>query len=116
MAAGPPTSEAVFMFEVLISYQLPGILDEPELGSWLADQMQALSVEAVAFLPPESAVDPDRDGLVRFALEADGARSAEDRIADLVTDMRMLGLRPETVAVQPAQQQVPDASQGRSSP
>ena len=116
MAAGPPTSEAVFMIEVLISYQLPEILDEPELRSWLAGQMQALSAEAVAFLPPESPVDHDRDGLVRFALEADAARSAEDRIADLVTDMRMLGLRPETVAVHHAPQQVPDASRDRSSP
>src|SRR5437588_9112985 len=92
------------MIEVLISYQLPEILDEPELRSWLADRMQALSAETVAFLPPESAVDHDRDGLMRFALEADAARSAEDRIADLVTDMRMLGLRPETVAVHHAQQ------------
>ena len=116
MAAGPPASEAVFMIEVLISYQLPEILDEPELRSWLADRMQALSAEAVAFLPPESAVDHDRDGLVRFALEADAARSAEDHIADLVTDMRMLGLRPEAVAVHHAQQQVPDASRDRSSP
>ncbi len=116
MAAGRPTSEAVFMIEVLISYQLPEILDEPELRSWLAGQMQALSAETVAFLPPEYTVDHDRDGLVRFALEADAARSAEDRIADLVTDMRMLGLRPETVAVHHAPQRVPDASRDRSSP
>jgi hypothetical protein len=33
---------------------------------------------------------------VRFALESDAARSAEDRIAELVTDMRMLGLGPDT--------------------
>jgi hypothetical protein len=104
------------MLEVLISYQLPEVLDEPELRSWLAGQMQALSAEAVAFLPPECAVDPDRDGFARFALEADAARSAEDRIADLVTDMRMLGLRPETVAVHQAPQRVLGASRGRSSP
>ena len=98
MAAGPPTYEAVSMIEVLISYQLPAGLDESELRSWLAGRMRALSAEAVAFLPPASVVDHDRDGLVRFALDSDAASSAEDRIADLVTDMRMLGLRPETVA------------------
>ena len=116
MATGPSTYDAESMIEVLISYQLPESLDESELRSWLADRMQALSAEAVAFLPPESAVDHDRDGLVRFALAADAARSAEDRIADLVTDMRMLGLRPETVAVHHAPQQVPDASRDRSRP
>jgi hypothetical protein len=116
MAAGLPASETVSMIEVLISYHLPESLDESELRSWLAGQMQALSAVPVAFLPPESAVDHDRDGLVRFALEADAARSAEDRIADLVTDMRMLGLRPETVAVHHAPQQVPDASRDRPSP
>lgn len=98
MATGPPTYEAVSMIEVLISYQLPAGLDESELHSWLAGRMQALSAEAVAFLPPGSVVDHDRDGLVRFTLDSDAASSAEDRIADLVTDMRMLGLRPETVA------------------
>ena len=73
-------------------------MDESELRSWLANQTQALSAEAVTFLSPDGPTDHDRDGLVRFALESDAARSAEDRIADLVTDMRMLGLRPETVA------------------
>jgi hypothetical protein len=47
---------------------------------------------------------------VRFALDSDTARSAEDRIADLVTDMRMLGLRPETVAVYHRPQRSPNAS------
>jgi hypothetical protein len=116
MAAGLPTSETVSMIEVLISYQLPANLDESALRSWLANQMQALSAEAVAFLPPGSAADHDRDGLVRFALDSDAACSAEDRIADLVTDMRMLGLRPETVAVYDAPQLAPDASRDRSPP
>src|SRR5205085_11968850 len=99
MAAGPPASEAVLMIEVLISYARPQSLDEPELRSWLASQAQTLAAEAVTFLPPDGPTDRDRNGLVRFALDSDSARSAEDRIADLVTDMRMLGLRPETVAV-----------------
>jgi hypothetical protein len=106
MAAGAPRPEAVLMIEVVISYQLPEILDEPELRSWLAGQMPALSAEVV-LLPPEHSVGQGRDGLVRFGLDADAARSVEDRIADLVTDMRMLGLRPETVVVHHAQQQVP---------
>ena len=116
MAAGPPSSEAVCMIEVLISYRLPERLDEPELRSWLAAQMQTLSAGAVAFLPPESAVDHDRDGLVRLALDSATACSVEDRIADLVTDMRMLGLRPETVAVNRAPQGDPDASRDGSCP
>lgn len=99
MAVHAPTSEAASMIEVLISYCRPESLEEPELRSWLGDQVQTLSAQAVMFLPPESTMDHDRDGLVRFALDADTARSAEDRIAELVTDMRMLGLGPNTVAV-----------------
>jgi hypothetical protein len=116
MAAGPPTYQAVSMIEVLISYELPASLDESELRSWLAGRMQALSAEAVAFLPPESPTDRHDDGLVRFALDSDAAGSVEDRIADLVTDMRMLGLRPETVAVYHAPQRAPDTSRDRPSP
>jgi hypothetical protein len=102
MAAGLSAHEASSMIEVLISYQLPESLDEPQLRTWLADQMQALSAQALAFLPPGSAAAPDHDKLVWFALDPDPARATEDRIADLVTDMRMLGLRPETVAVHDA--------------
>ena len=115
MAVGPPTLEAVLMIEVLISYARPESLDEPQLRSWLANQVQALSAEAVTFLPPDEPTAHDRDGLVRFALDSDTARSAEDRIADLVTDMRMLGLRPETVAVYHGPQRSPDASRDRPS-
>ncbi len=116
MAAGRPGSETVSIVEVLISYRLPERLDEPELRTWLAAQMQTLSAGAVAFLPPESAADHDHDGLMRLALDSDTARSIEDRIADLVTDMRMLGLRPATVAVHRAPQGHPDASRDGSSP
>jgi hypothetical protein len=110
MAAGLPASEAVLMIEVLIAYARTESLDEPELRSWLANQLQTLSAEAVTFLPPDRPTDHDRDGLVRFALDSDSVRLAEDRIADLVTDMRMLGLQPETVAVYHAPQRSPDAS------
>jgi hypothetical protein len=102
------------MLEVLISYARPESLDEPELHSWLANQAQALSAEAVTFLPPDGPTGHDRDGLVRFAFDSDTERSAEDRIANLVADMRMLGLRPETVAVYHGPQRSPDAS--RDSP
>ena len=115
MAAGLPASQAALMIEVLISYARPESLDEPELRSWLANQVKTLSAEAVTFLPPDGPTDHDRDGLVRFALDSDTARSAEHRIADVVTDMRMLGLRPETVAVYQAPQRSPDASRDRPS-
>lgn len=102
------------MIEILISYCRPESLDEPELRAWLADQVQTLSAEAVTFLPPEPTMDHDRDGLVRFALDADTACSAEDHIAELVTDMRMLGLGPDTVAVYHAPQQLLDAGEDHS--
>jgi hypothetical protein len=96
MAVGCARPEAVSVIEVLISYCRPAALDEPELRAWLADQVQTLAAQPVTFLPPEPTMDHDRDGIVRFALDADAARSAEDRIAELVTDMRMLGLGPDT--------------------
>ena len=114
MAAGLPASEAVLMIEVLISYARPESLDKPELRSWLANQVKTLSAEAVTFLSGQPTAR-DRDGLVRFALGSDTARLAEDRIADLVTDMRMLGLRPETVAIYHGPQRSPDASRDRPS-
>jgi hypothetical protein len=96
MAVGCARPEAVSVIEVLISYCRPAALDEPELRAWLADQVQTLAAQPVTFLPPAPTMDHDRDGIVRFALDADAARSAEDRIAELVTDMRMLGLGPDT--------------------
>jgi hypothetical protein len=96
MAVGCAGSEAVSVIAVLISYRRPAGLDEPELRAWLADQVQALSAQPVTFLPPKPTMEHDHDGIVRFALESDAARSAEDRIAELVTDMRMLGLGPDT--------------------
>ena len=116
MSVGLPTSDTVFMIEVLISYQLPESLAEAELRSWLGDQMRVLSGEAAEVQPPGSADDPHRNYLLRFALGTDPTRSADDRIAELVTDMRMLGLRPETVAVHRAPQGDPDASRDGSSP
>lgn len=104
------------MIEVLISYCLPATLDEPELRSWLADQVQTLSAEAVTFLPREPTMDHDRDGLVRFALDPDTARSVEDRIGELVTDMRMLGLAPSTLIVCHAAPQALDAREDHSRP
>jgi hypothetical protein len=104
------------MIEVLISYCRPESLDEPELRVWLAEQVQTFSAQAVTFLPPEPTMDGDRDGIVRFALDSASTRSAEDRIAELVTDMRMLGLGPDTVAVHHAPPPVLDAGEDRSSP
>lgn len=116
MSVGVPTSDTVFMIEVLISYQLPESLAEAELRSWLSDQMRVLSGEAAEVLPPGSADDPFRNYLLRFALGADPTRSADDRIAELVTDMRMLGLRPEIAAVSTAQSGAVDATRDSSRP
>ena len=116
MSVGLPTSDTVFMIEVLISYQLPESLAEAELRSWLGDQMRVLSGEAAEVQPPGSADDPHRNYLLRFALGADPTRSADDRIAELVTDMRMLGLRPEIVAMSHAQTRAVDATRHGSIP
>lgn len=116
MSVRPPSSDTVFMIEVLIAYQLPESLAEAELRSWLGDQMRVLSGEAAEVLPPGSADDQHREYLLRFALGADPTRSADDRIAELVTDMRMLGLRPEIIAVHRAPQQVPDTAGDHSRP
>lgn len=89
------------MTKVLISYQLPQSLDASELRSWLGDQMRVLSGDSAELLPGSPA-DPPRDHLLRFALGSDLSRSAEDRIAELLTDMRMLGLQPRLVAVSDA--------------
>ena len=85
------------MIELLLAYQRPANLAEPEFRSWLAASTTALTHTSVS-----STVEPSRLGArsaLRLTMDADPrCRCTHDAITELLGDMRMLGLRPEVTA------------------
>ena len=82
--------------EVLIRLQRPALLT-PELRAWLADRMD----RGRAVLTRERANGSDRGALL-LRVEVNGGSNggAEEEVADLMTDLRLLGLRPALVSEQ----------------
>jgi len=85
------------MIELLLAYQRPSSLAEPEFRSWLAASTKALTRASAS-----STVEPSRIGarnVLHLTINADPrCRCTHDAIADLLGDMHMLGLRPEVIA------------------
>ena len=84
------------MAEVLIRLQRPALLT-PELRAWLADRMDG----GRATLARERANGSDRGALL-LRVEVPGVSddAVESEVADLITDLRLLGLRPALVSEQ----------------
>jgi len=84
------------MAEVLIRLQRPAFVT-PELRAWLADRVQ----EGRAVLARERANGSDHGGLLLRLDVANGSRDAvQEEVTDLMTDLRLLGLRPALVSEQ----------------
>jgi hypothetical protein len=88
------------MPELLISFRRPPSLAQADLYGWFASQDRALAalsgrLEAGATTSHAAETDPS---LLRVSLPAGRGRSADDRITELLADMRMLGLNPQIVA------------------
>jgi hypothetical protein len=84
------------MSEVLIRLQRPALLT-PELRAWLADRMNG----GRAVLSRERTNGSDRgDLLLRVEIGAHPNDGVQEEVADLMTDLRLLGLRPALVSEQ----------------
>jgi len=88
------------MPELLISFRRPPSLAPADLRGWLASQgrgFAALSGRLATAPATSHAVGAD-PSLLRVSLPAGTGRTADDRITELLGDMRMLGLNPQIVA------------------
>jgi hypothetical protein len=84
------------MAEILIRLQRPAFLT-PELRAWLADRMDG----GRAVLARERTNGSDRGALLlRVEVPREYDEAVEDEVADLMTDLRLLGLRPALVSEQ----------------
>ncbi len=84
------------MPEVLIRLERPALLT-PELRAWLADRMDG----GRAILARERTNGSDRGALLlRVEMGSDLDDEVQDEVGDLMTDLRLLGLRPALVSEQ----------------
>lgn len=84
------------MAEILIRLKRPALLT-PELRAWLADRVDG----GRAVLARERANGSDRGALLlRVEVGDDADEGVQDQVADLLTDLRLLGLRPALVSEQ----------------
>jgi hypothetical protein len=84
------------MSEVLIRLERPALLT-PELRAWLADRMDG----GRAVLARERTNGSDRGALLlRVEMPEDSDDEVQDEVGDLMTDLRLLGLRPALVSEQ----------------
>lgn len=86
------------MPELLISFRRPASLAAEDLRSWLANQTRAFGLLAGRLAAEPAASDAPGPSLLQVSLPPEAGRTADDRITELLTDMRMLGLNPEIVA------------------
>jgi hypothetical protein len=84
------------MPEVMIRLERPALLT-PELRAWLADRMDG----GRAVLARERTNGSDRGALLlRVEMGSDSYDEVQDEVGDLMTDLRLLGLRPALVSEQ----------------
>lgn len=108
--------------ELLISFRRPPSLAPAHLRGWLASQSGAFAALSGRFaaVPAASAAGGGDHSLLRVSLPAGTGRSADDRITELLGDMRMLGLNPQIVAPDSGAHHPPasppEGSDGASSP
>lgn len=84
------------MAEVLIRLERPALLT-PELRAWLAHRMD----RGRAVLTRERTNGSERGALLlRVEVHGESDDGMQDEVADLMTDLRLLGLRPALVSEQ----------------
>jgi hypothetical protein len=84
------------MAEVLIRLERPALVT-PELRAWLADRMNG----ARAVLARERTNGSGRGALLlRLEVPGGSDETVQNEVGDLMTDLRLLGLRPALVSEQ----------------
>jgi hypothetical protein len=79
--------------EVLISLRLPASMTESEMRSWITSRAQSCKPALVLTGDESSAAGL----LLHVDARPDPTASATEQLIDLITDMRLLGLRPAIV-------------------
>jgi hypothetical protein len=82
------------MAEVLIAFRRPLSMSASELRIWVSDLRRARGRALAVWGPEESATDELR---LRVEINDGTAEAGVEELADLMTDMRLLGLRPAVV-------------------
>jgi hypothetical protein len=82
------------MAEVLIGFRRPESMSEAAMRSWMESRVAAR--RPVIALGASNDAEPD--GVLRMTVTGHEDGAAEDQIADLMLDMRLLGLRPTVVS------------------
>jgi hypothetical protein len=86
------------VIELVISYTRPQGLAERELDSWLTQQTSGLhAIGATVVVGAADPAGPPERGhrVLRVKVPDASATEAEAFIADLLTDMRLIGLQPK---------------------
>lgn len=77
--------------EVVITFERPASMSTSEMSAWVSERAQARS-PAIALDVPDRA-ERGRQ-VLRVAVRGEWTEAADDQLADLMMDMRLLGLRP----------------------
>ena len=79
------------MAEVVIAFWQPPQMSASQMAEWVSD-MTLTPQRALAVSAPEGSAS---DGLrLRVQIDDDAVEAGVEELADLMTDMRLLGLRP----------------------
>jgi hypothetical protein len=78
--------------EVMISFERPPSMSDAEMRAWIAERAHS-SEPALMLAGPESASAE----LLCVELPTSSIEAARAQLAELMMDMRLLGLRPEVV-------------------
>ncbi len=96
MESLPRRCQSPRVAEVLIRLERPAFLT-PELRAWLADRMNG----GRALLSRERVNGSDRGALLlRVEVPGPPGEAVQSEVTDLMTDLRLLGLRPALVSGQ----------------
>ena len=83
------------MAEVLISFERPPSMSRPEMTGWITGRAEACSPAITLRVTDLAEEDPQ----VLRVEARDWTQAAQDELADLMMEMRLLGLRPRMMSV-----------------
>jgi hypothetical protein len=80
---------------VLITFERPASMSRSEMSGWISERAQPRSNAISLGVTDSTEKDPQ---VLRVEVRGNWTQAAEDQLADLMMDMRLLGLRPEIVS------------------
>ena len=94
MVVARPGCDVDRMAEVVIAFHRPPQMSASQLQEWV-NQLTVAPARALAVSAPEQSAN---DGLrLRVRIDDAAVETGVEELADLMTDMRLLGLRPAVV-------------------